>query len=476
MTAENHAGFHGPRCWLLTAAAGILIGAALGFAVPADAGPIVIREWMLIPFGLMLASIATMPFINVHFWEHHFADFAFVLGGLMVGYYFAALGDYGSTMMAHAGLEYFQFIALVGGLYIVSGGVLIDVRGRGRPLVNSALLGTGAVLANFIGTTGASMLLIRPFLRLNRGRIHPFQIALFIMVVSNCGGCLTPIGDPPLFLGYLKGIPFSWTLTHLWGPWLFINAALISVFYVLDSRASVVLDEELPPDEPVRVRIAGYTSVLFLALLVGSVLLDAELKKQFHMEHMPFGAIIQLIIVLIAHRLASREILKHNGFSFGPVKEVAFLFIGIFATMVPALAYLEQNAKQLGLSSPSHFYFYAGTLSAVLDNAPTYLSFLQTAFALVGKELSPANVPDFIGGNFETAPGNFVAGAKLLSAVSLGSVLFGAMTYIGNGPNFMVKGIAETSGARAPSFFGYVLYAVLFLLPILVAAWAIFIR
>lgn len=492
--SDDHAGpgFHGPRCWIVTALIGLAAGAGLALAFPAayaEGAKAPAIPWpLVVPFGLLLLSIAVMPFISVRFWHRHYPDFAFVLGGLMLAYYLVAFArpgyhhglSYGQYKMLHSALEYYAFIALVGGLYVVSGGILVDVRGRGAPLLNSVILIAGAALANVVGTTGASMLLIRPFMRINKGRLQPIHIVFFIFIVSNCGGCLTPIGDPPLYLGFLRGVPFLWTLEHFWQDWLLVVGGLVAMFFVIDStidrrargritpiahepEAAALAEAEVRAAGP-GVSVSGATGLVCLALMIAGVFIDPLLKKHANVEDIPVGATFQMLVAAAAYFLAPKQIHRANDFNFGPVKEVGLLFLGIFFTMAPALGFLSANAAQLGLDSPTKFYYATGALSAFLDNAPTYVNFLQAAIAPA--DLNAATIAAFL-----ATP----VGAKMLYAISTGAVFFGAMTYIGNGPNFMVKAIAEASGVRMPSFFAYLGLAMVFLLPILVLHWAIFV-
>ncbi|USN98102.1 MAG: sodium:proton antiporter [Phycisphaeraceae bacterium] len=427
---------------------------------------------LVAPFALLLASIALMPFINARIWHHHYPDFAFALGGLITGYYLTGFGQagylpgesYGVYKLIHTGHEYFAFMALVGGLYVASGGVHIDVRGRGGPVVNTIMLAIGAVMANVMGTTGASVLLIRPFLRVNKGRIRPIHIVMFIFIVSNCGGALTPIGDPPLYLGFLKGVPFLWTAQHLIPMWATCIGLLLAIFFVVDSRVTEI-DPYPHPGTQTGVKITGVPAMIALALIIGGVFIDPLLEKYAGIEGLPIGPAFQVVVAAVAYIVADREIHEANGFDLNPAKEVALLFIGIFATMTPALGYLGAHGKALGLDSPTAFYFGTGSLSAVLDNAPTYLNFLQVSFG--DTEINAATVQAYLSTG---------TGVSSLAAISLGAVFFGAMTYIGNGPNFMIKSIADASGIKMPSFFGYVLRAAVLLLPVLVAVWAIFLR
>ncbi|MDX2146979.1 MAG: sodium:proton antiporter [Planctomycetota bacterium] len=480
---EDHVhpgGFSGPLCWLVTGIAGALIGLLVAGVVPAtivegSKGP-QIPLWLVGPFVALLASIALMPFIAPRFWHAHYPDFATFLGGFVAAYYLRAFGGipyehdmaYGASKMLHAFIEYYGFIALVGGLFVVAGGVHIEARIEGKPLANTAILAFGAVLSNLVGTTGASMLLIRPFMRINHGRLTPMHIVFFIFIVSNCGGALTPIGDPPLYLGYLKGVTFFWTLEHLWPDWLLVVGLLLGVYFVYDSRikaTSTLTAPRASSGSPIRIR--GFSALVCLGLMILGVFIDPILKETTGIKGIPIGATFQLLVAVAAFLLASRHIHRENHFNFGPIKEVGLLFLGIFATMVPALGYLAANAAKFNLGSPTTLYFATGALSAVLDNAPTYLNFLQVAMASAGfGELDPPSVRAFIATEL---------GALELHAISTSAVFFGAMTYIGNGPNFMVKSIAEGHGVKMPSFFGYIGRALAVLLPILVLNWLLII-
>lgn len=478
---------------LACAGAGIAVGVVLSLAFPASyaegAKAPTIPLPLALPFALLLFSIAVMPFIHVRFWHRQYQNFAFALGGVTLAYYLIAFGrpgyehglSYGASKMLHAAIEYYAFIALVGGLYVVSGGILVDIRGRGRPVLNTLILLAGSLLANVVGTTGASMLLVRPFMRINKGRLRPIHIVFFIFTVSNCGGCLTPIGDPPLYLGFLKGVPFFWTLHHFWQDWALVIGLLLVVFFIVDSRlvtregpmgaAPIAHEPEAAALTAAEIhgraglRLRGSVGLACLALMIAGVFIDPILKLLANIEGYPIGATFQIVVAALAWRLAPRDIHHANDFNFGPVKEVAFLFLGIFLTMAPALGYLSANADRLGLTSPTAYYYATGGLSALLDNAPTYLNFMQVAFA--PNEINLATVTEFL-----ATP----AGVRLMYAISTGAVFFGAMTYIGNGPNFMVKAIAESAGVRMPSFFAYLGLATAILLPILVIHWAVFVR
>ncbi|MFO0855887.1 MAG: sodium:proton antiporter [Phycisphaerales bacterium] len=461
-----------------------------------------IPAWLCVPFLVLLACIATGPLLFQKFWHRFDAAIAFFLGGTILGFYVAGLreNNYGSSHMMHVALEYIGFIALVGGLYIASAGIELlfvplgkkrtpglEQMGHAGPWSNTMILLIGAVLANFIGTTGASVLLIRPFIRVNAshgteaeghkghgalpGRLRPMHIVFFILIVSNCGGCLTPIGDPPLYLGFIKGIPFSWTTIHLWEDWLLVVGLLLAVFFTYDSwveRQFKTLKGPAyePPAKFVFMRVRARAISLFLiALIVGCVFVDPIIHKFSPNWHYPVGAPIQIILAIIAYRLADQEIKARNEFSFGPVREVATLFVGIFLTMTPALAYLAMHGGSWGIDTPTSLYWATGSLSAVLDNAPTYLNFVQVAVA--PEEVNRQTLSQLLATD---------VGIKDIIAISTGAVFFGALTYIGNGPNFMVRSIAQSRDVKMPSFFGYALKACAILVPILVIHWLLFIK
>jgi len=404
---------------------------------------------MMLPFALMLLAIALLPFINRHWWERHFPKVAAGLGALTTVYYVFVLGNAGR--MLHVGHEYLSFIALIGSLFVVAGGIHIDVKGEAKPWVNCLFLFISAVLANVIGTTGASILLIRPWIRMNKYRITAFHIVFFIFIVSNVGGCLTPIGDPPLFLGYLKGVPFWWVLEKCWAAWAIAVAGLIAIFYALDRRNFLRAPPEMREVETRREiwKIEGWRNVGFLGLILAAVFIKQPVGLR---EALMASAAVGSWFA------TPKRIHEANAFNFHPIREVAWLFAGIFATMVPALDYLELHAGQLGLNSEMKFFWLTGAASSVLDNAPTYLTFLAAAMGLHNLSLNnPEHVRQLVATHDHA-----------LIAVSLGAVFFGAMTYIGNGPNFMVKSIAEQAGVKTPDFFTYLLkYALPILVPLM---------
>ncbi|MBY0260809.1 MAG: sodium:proton antiporter, partial [Phycisphaerales bacterium] len=463
-THETHAADRlAPWRWLAALLLSTALGAGLGLAAGAghgaggDAADPRIAVWACAPFILLLLMIAVMPFVGPRFWHRHYPEVALTLGGGVLGYFLTGLGHFGTHAAVHAGKEYFSFIALVGGLYVVSGGILVDIRERGTPLRNTLLLAGGALLANLVGTTGASVLLIRPFMRMNRGRLRPLHVVFFIFIVSNCGGSLTPIGDPPLYLGYLTGVPFFWTLTHLWPSWALVIGTLLAIYFVYDRTVPLAHDEPGHHLGDRREIIVGRRSVVLLLLLVSAAFFDPLVGKPMGLGDWPIGAAIQLGIALLALFTTPKSIHHANGFTLEPVKEVGLLFVGIFLTMMPALAFLRQAAPSLGLSTPTHYYFASGSLSAFLDNAPTYLSLLQVQLGVLGHPLGPEGIQALLASKGADVEGWHTDGVHLLIAISLGSVFFGAMTYIGNGPNFMVRSIAESSehGVKMPSFFAY---------------------
>ncbi len=423
---------------------------------------------LIAPFVLLLALIAVMPLSPPavkHRWERYYPHVAIGLGLLIVAVYLGWLPG-GGVMVTHTLHEYFAFICLIGSLFVVAGGIHIKVKGEATPRDNILFLAVGAIAANVIGTTGASMVLIRPWIRTNKIRMSAFHVVFFIFIVSNCGGALTPIGDPPLFLGYLRGVPFFWLVGHVMTQWLATIGAILAVFYLFDrwsfGRVPRPIQEKIREHDTWR--FEGWINVLFLAVIIGAVFLpDIWLLREW----------VMLGTAAASYLLTPRLIHEENQFTFGPIREVAFLFIGIFMTMMPALNYLDQHGKDFGFTKPAQYYFAAGSLSSVLDNTPTYLNFFELARAVI-EGPAPA---DPSGGAAALAKGGvedlLTHHAPFLMAISLGAVFFGAMTYIGNGPNFMVKSIAESAGVRVPTFFGYVFkYSLPLLLPILVVgAW-----
>ncbi|MEM9856360.1 MAG: sodium:proton antiporter [Bacteroidota bacterium] len=433
--------------------------------------------WTVIPFVLLLLMIATGPLFYEHFWHKNYPKVAVAFAAMVVSYYLFVLHNTHSPV--HALAEYVQFIALLASLYIASGGIMINIDKKATPMANVILLLFGAVIANLIGTTGASMLLIRPFIRLNKTRIRAYHIIFFIFIVSNIGGSLTPIGDPPLFLGFLKGVPFFWTLTHNFLPWVLGICLMAIVFYFFDKRnkANTELEEDVTYSN--KLSLVGARNFIWLGVVIASVFLDPNVidwVPAIHYDGQKFSFIREIIMFGVAFcsfKFAKKEAINGNEFSFEPIREVAFIFIGIFGTMMPALelvggfAASPEGSKLIGHNT---LYWGTGILSGFLDNAPTYINFLTAALAAGGGSI--LNMTDVIA---FAEGGTFHDSVLDLKAISVAAVFFGAFTYIGNGPNFMVKSIAEQIGIKMPSFFGFIIrFSIPFLLPLLVIVWLVF--
>jgi len=436
--------------------------------------------WSIVPFVVMLLGIAIIPLINRHWWEHtRNQALVTAICGVPILIYFLML-DY--HQLLHTGLEYVSFIIYIGGLFTVAGGIFIKGDVQATPKVNTAFLAIGAVLANFVGTTGASMLLIRPMMNTNKERYHITHIPIFfIFIVSNIGGCLTPLGDPPLFLGFLRGVPFVWTLS-LFPEWLFAVGILLVIFYLWDSRAyhketKKDVQRDIGAIEPLR--IIGRRNFALLLVILAAVLLTSSFQRFYAALEAAASAellanltrdVIIFIVAILSFRVTPEEAHKKNEFSFAPIKEVAVLFAGIFITMIPALLILQARGASFGVSQPWHFFWLTGGLSSFLDNAPTYLTFASLAQGVIAgnDHIVFANLHEFILHSPEAA--------RLLQAVSLGAVFMGANSYIGNGPNFMVRSIVQERGVEMPSFFGYMLYSVGILIPVFILVTLIFFR
>ncbi len=429
--------------------------------------------WSVLPFAGLLLSIAILPMVAEHWWHSNRNQLLVAVGWASPVFVFLAylaitdhgtLGHDASHGLQHAIIEYVSFIALLGSLYVISGGILLRGDLQGKPLVNVAFLGIGAVLANVIGTTGASMLLIRPMLRTNDERKHTWHIPLFfIFLVSNIGGALTPIGDPPLFLGYLRGVDFWWTFTALGGIWVPTVLVLLAMFFALDTyqyRREEIADITTDQSNLEPLRIEGNVNFLLLGGVIASVLLLSPNAEVVDFRHYYAREIAMVLLTGASVVLTSRAIREGNDFSWTPILEVGALFIGIFVAMIPATAMLQTYGSELGITEPWQYFWATGGLSAFLDNAPTYVTFAALAcsgfeFCQTAEQLGPLST--------------HASSEPILAAISLGAVYMGAGSYIGNGPNFMVRAIAEQSGYKMPSFFGYCGYAALFLGPVFIA-------
>ena len=444
----------------------------------------------VLPFVILLGVIAVLPLVPslAHWWEHNSSKLlvASLLAGVTLAYYIffhshavelhfpahdvVAAAESGPSWPTVAAVlvnalfaEYVPFILLLFALYTITGGVRIEGDLEATPTVNAAFLGIGALAASFIGTTGAAMLLIRPLLETNKQRRHVVHtVVFFIFLVCNCGGCLLPIGDPPLFLGYLKGVDFLWTLS-LWPMWLFVNTTVLAIYWIWDTLVAYPRESgrDTARDHTTarRLVISGLwpNALLMMGVIAAVALLDPSKPIPGTAWHpwIYLREVTLLSLVGLSLLLGSADIRRRNGFTYSAILEVAALFVGIFICMQPALALLNERGADLGISSPMGFFWVTGALSGVLDNAPTYLVFFKTA------QINPTDGLEGIE-------------AARLTAISLGAVFLGAMTYIGNGPNFMVKAIAEQSGVRMPSFFGYVMYSACILLPVFAVASFLF--
>ena len=424
--------------------------------------------WALAPFVLMLLAIAVCPLFFDRWWEKNRNKLivAMVLG-IPTAIFLISRG-LSHDLMHQLLFDYVPFIILLGALFVITGGIHLKGDIGAKPWINTVFLGIGAVLASIMGTTGAAMLLIRPVIRTNSQRKYKIHtILFFIAVVANCGGLLTPLGDPPLFLLYLRGVEFTWFLNML-PQWAVANGLLLLIYFIVDSyyyrkepAENITLDKER--NEPISV----HGNINFLWLF-GVILSVAFLNKQYFptwetniaLGFIREGALI--LMVLLSLITTKKSLREANKFTWAPITEVAFLFLGIFITMLPAMLYLKSNAASFGLSVPWHFYYTAGALSSFLDNAPTAISFYELARGMI----------------FVNDGGVLVAGIPemILIAISIGAVFFGAMTYIGNGPNFMIKAIAEENKINMPSFFGYVFkFSLVVLLPVYIIVQLIFI-
>lgn len=455
--------------------------------------------WSIIPFAGILLSIALCPLIHAHWWERNMGRVSlFWSAAFLVPFSWAFGWHAGLYQMLHIYvMDYIPFIVLLFSLYAITGGIMVKGTLRGSPLFNTTLLATGAILASVVGTTGASIVLIRPLIRaIKRRQTRIHTIVFFIFIVSNIGGALTPVGDPPLFLGYLHGVPFFWTL-KLFPVYLLNIAILLGVYYWLDLRQykkEIVHPDYALPDQgnPTEfdandpIQILGLKNLIFLGGVIFAVITGGALAKHpifydaahhglkgipliassGHILVLPYLNILRdaliLIMAWLSLRLTPQSLRSENSFSWGPIKEVAILFAGIFITIIPALALLSAKGARLGVTESWQYFWATGILSSVLDNAPTYLSFL----ALGGQMNTAAGIATDLG----------MISEHILMAISCGSVFMGANTYIGNAPNFMVRSIAEESGIRMPSFFGYIGWSAAVLLPLFLLNTLLFFR
>ena len=430
------------------------------------------------PFLGILLSIAVIPMVSQRFWNRYFGIISFGWALLFAIPFVAVYGIPAARELAQIiSSDYLSFIILLGGLFVVSGGIHLKGKLEGTPIVNVAILILGTVLASIMGTTGAAILLIRPLIRANEHRVYrAHTVIFFIFLVANIGGCLTPLGDPPLFIGYLQGVPFFWTFRLL--PQLLLTAGtLLAAYFVLDS---IFYHKERHKRELVTnlegLRLVGSHNFIFLLAIVPVVLMSGAWRlgdlSLFGVERSYQSLLRDLLIILIAgssYLTTKKEIRRANRFDWFPIKEVAYLFFGIFVTIIPPLLILRSGSEGVAaglidhINSPTQYLWAAGSLSAILDNAPTYLAFFNLALGKLS--LNASSVPGLLGGTLTNPLASTFA--LNLEAISVGAVFFGAMTYIGNAPNFMVRLIAEEMNVKMPSFFGYLGWSCLILLPVL---------
>jgi len=444
--------------------------------------------WTGLPFAGMLLSIALFPLLAPGFWHHHYKKVAVAWAFVFFAPFFVQYHVLAAIRLVEVLLvDYVPFLILLWGLYTVSGGIYLRATLVATPALNAAFLAAGLVIASLMGTTGASMLLVRPMLRANHWRKHRAHVfVFFIFLVSNMGGLLTPLGDPPLFLGFIHGVPFFWTL-RLFPQYLFVSALVLAVFVILDRRLVSREIENRPSHEPPHRRtsfkVEGAHNFILLFGILGAVLLSGLWHTPglaWFGVHFEYRNVVRdlLIVVIGLVSIAStpRAVREDNAFTWEPMKEVAYLFFGIFVTIVPVLMILKAGAEGsarvliAGITEPWQYFWMSGLLSSFLDNAPTYLTFLAMALGQLGIDTTQVTAA-LTGGLPGPASVQF---ALLLKAVSCGAVMMGANTYIGNAPNFMVLSIAKEHGVKMPSFFGYMIWSGLVLVPAFALATVVF--
>lgn len=444
-----------------------------------------VEIWALIPFAVMLLGIAICPFIVGEWWEKNLNKLLFSLALAVPTSIYLYVNGMGERIVHQMLFDYVPFITLLCALFVVTGGMCRSGYLEPKPSTNTLILAVGFVLASFIGTTGAAMLLVRMLIDINRTRRNKIHTMLFFTaIVANCGGVLTPLGDPPLFLLYLRGVEFTWFL-NLVPQWLFTGGMLLMMYYIADSHyyknekkgaliyahaghyESEVQPAETEHAEKQKAEFKGVINLVYLVIILfavafinpGQIPAMGEHNAPLYMKFL--REIVLLVVIVLSMLTTKRSVRAENHFTWAPIVEVAVLFIGIFATMTPAMIYLNANAASLGLDEPWQFYYSTGLLSSFLDNAPTAVAFytIATGLPVVDGVVTVAGIPEI-----------------LMKSVSLGAVFFGSMTYIGNGPNFMIKSIAEENGIAMPSFFGYIFkFSLIVLLPVYVVVQALFI-
>ena len=429
----------------------------------------------MFPFVFLLLSVAIIPLISEHFWEKNFAKVILFFTGITLFSDIFILHDVKTPILSI--IEYLQFIIFIVVLYIISGGIYLEFNKKGTPIINTCLLLFGALISNIIGTTGAATLLIRPFMKINRGRLEPYHIVFFIFIVCNIGGSLSPIGDPPLFSGFLKGVPFFWTLKHNILPWILANSLLSLIFFLLDKKNKKICIDNI--DTSSILKIEGKINFVYILLtlcviFINPIIIPSIPTINIFGHHIAFIREILLVIIgICAYKTSDKNALEKNEFTLAPIHELCILFLGIFITMAPALHIIEDKIQHIDHSiiTPTLLYWIAAFFSSFLDNTPTYINALAVCMSINGADIS--NVKDV----YDFSCGLYPNSIEYLRTICLTSVFFGGFTYIGNGPNFMIKAIAEKNGVKMPTFFSYILkYSFVYLLPVLTLIWFLFSR
>ena len=427
-----------------------------------------------IPFVILLTAVAVGPAVLKERWNKVFVPLIAIMFSFELVMYGFVFKDF--STMVQAMYEYIQFISLIATLYFVTAGIEIKVNIRGNAFINTFILFIGGVCANIFGTTGSAMLFINPFLKINKGRLAQYHIAFFIFIVCNIGGSLLPIGDPPLYIGFIKGIPFSWTLIHNFTPWFITTSILLTIFFILDSKNKVESQIMVETQEK-KVVIKGYLNLILLFLVICSLFINKNFVPSlpsfslFGHEICLIRELILTLILLCACKINNKETLKANNFSYEPIQELAILFLGIFITMAPVICIIEEYVKTINQSyiTPSLLFWVTGLFSSLLDNAPTYLNMLTASMTA-----NNFNINDLSHVIVYTKTATCI---PALSAISIAAIFFGSITYISNGPNFMVKKIAEKNDVKMPSFFAFVLkYSLPILIGPFLLIWFFFYR
>jgi len=425
-----------------------------------------------IPFIILLSLVIIGPLFFASFWHKNYPKISIALALIVFLYFVQFKNDWESPVISL--FEYFSFVIFLSALFVISGGIYIHIDKNSTPKLNIIFLIIGSLTSNLIGTTGAAMLLIRPYIRFNKYHLKPFHIVFFIFTICNLGGSLTPIGDPPLILGFFKGVPFFFTILNIAPYWLLAHVLLLGIFWILEFRNKTNLETQTI-EESNKIYLSGKRNIFWILLIILSVFVNPSTVSwvpyiQIGHHHISFvRELIQLLIIYLCYSFRDKNAYQLNEFSLAPLKEIVFLFIGIFITMVPVLNLLSTWSSKSGADfiNTSSLYWFSGIFSSLLDNAPTYLCFLTAAMSKSGLDI--ASSKDVM---------LFANGLQMnqLLAISIGAVFFGAMTYIGNGPNFMVKSIAEEKDIKMPNFVKYIThYTIPYLLPVLIAVYLLLI-